>query len=155
MRINHIVMVLLAATLAAGCGNSSPTAPTANLSLSGSWAGIPRDSSISMGGGGSMGEAAMGTMTWSLLQVGDVVTGPVTFSGMQGRLPATFTGKMTGDTLSFSLNMPDDTMFSGCEAKATGTARLNAAGSSMTGTYAGANDCTGPFTAGTLTVTRR
>ena len=45
------------------------------------------DSSVSMGAGSVMGQTGMGTMTWPLTQAGSTVTGSMSFSGMQGRMP--------------------------------------------------------------------
>ena len=107
-----------------------------------------------MGAGRLMGQAGMGTMTWPLTQSGFTVTGSMNFSGMQGRRSGSFSGTMSGDEMTFTMDMPIDSMMSsGCTARATGTARVN--GTTMTGTYSGSNSCTGSFANGQMTMTRR
>jgi hypothetical protein len=126
--------------------------------MAGTWAGIGLDSSGSMGAGSMMGQTDMGTMTWQLTQNGSTVTGPMSFSGagMQGRMPGSFLGTMSGDDMSFTMDMPSSSMMSsGCSSRATGTAHVNRTTMTMTGTYSGSNSCSGAYTNGQLTMTRR
>ncbi len=113
-----------------------------------------------MGAGSMMGQADMGTMTWQLTQNGSTVTGPMSFSdsGMQGRTPGSFQGTMSGDDMTFTMDMATGSMMSsGCWSKATGTAHVNrmTMPMTMTGTYNGTNSCSGAFTGGQMTMTRR
>ena len=151
----------LLASLAAACGGNasmSPSVSTASASMAGTWVGIASDSSSSIGAGSMMGQADMGTMTWQLSENGPTETGPMTFSGsgMQGRTPGTFVGTMSGDDMSFAMDMPSNSMMStGCSSRATGTAHVNRTTMTMTGTYSGSNSCSGSYTGGQVTMTRR
>ena len=154
--MKQVFAVVLLSCFAAACGDSSPTAPTASTSMTGTWAGSASDSSTSMGTGSLMGQAGMGTMTWPLTQSGSTVTGSMSFAGMQGRTPGAFSGMMSGDEMTFTMDMPMASMMSsGCTARATGTARVDGAKMTMTGTYGGSNSCTGAFTNGQMMMTRR
>ncbi len=159
--MKKVCAVVLLTWLATACDGSSSTAPsgsTASASMAGAWAGVGSDSSISMGAGSMMGQADMGTMTWQLTENGSAVTGSMSFSGsgMQGRLPGSFLGTMSGDDMTFTMDMPTSSMMSsGCSARATGTAHVNRATMTMTGTYSGANSCSGAFATGQVTMTRR
>ena len=107
-----------------------------------------------MGAGSMMGQAGLGAMTWQLTQSGSTVTGSMSFSGMQGGRPGSFSGTMSGDDMTLTMDLPSGSMMSsGCSARATGTARVS--GTTMTGTYGGSNSCTGAFTNGQMTMTRR
>src|SRR5512144_51062 len=123
--------VVLLTLLAAACGGNSSTAPSgsmASASVAGTWAGTGTDSSNSMGAGRMMGQTDMGTMTWQLTQDGSTVTGSMSFSGsaMQGRMPGSFLGTMSGDDMTFTMDMPTSSMMSsGCSSRATGTAHVN------------------------------
>lgn len=150
-----IAVVLL--MCAAACGNSM-TGPSGSMSMAGTWAGSASDSSGSMGAGSLMGQTDMGTMTWPLTQTGATVTGTMQFSGsgMQGRMPGVFSGVMTGDDMTFTMDMPGGSMMSsGCSSRATGTGRVNRTTMTMTGTYIGSHSCTGAYTNGQMTMTRR
>jgi hypothetical protein len=130
----------------------------ASASMAGTWAGTGSDSSSAMGAGGMMGQSDMGTMTWQLTQNGSTVTGPMSFSGsgMQGRMPGSFMGTMSGDDMAFTMDMPTSSMMSsGCSSRATGTAHVDRTTMTMTGTYSGSNSCSGAFAAGQMTMTRR
>ena len=88
-----------------------------------------------MGAGSMMGQADMGSMTWQLTENGSTVTGPMSFSGsgMQGRTPGSFLGTMSGDDMTFAMDMPASSMMSsGCSSRATGTAHVNRATMTMT-----------------------
>ena len=105
-----------------------------------------------------MGQTDMGAMTWRLTQNGSTVTGPMSFSGpgMQGRTAGSFTGTMSGDDMTFTMALPTGSMMSsGCSSTATGTARVNRTTMTMTGPYSGSNSCSGGFTNGQMTMTRR
>ena len=103
-----------------------------------------------------MGQTGMGTMTWPLTQSGSTVTGAMSFGGMQGRSPGAFSGTMSGDDMTFTMDLPNNSMMSpGCTARATGTARVDGSRMTMTGTYSGSNSCTGSFVNGQMTMTRR
>jgi hypothetical protein len=112
-----------------------------------------------MGAGSMMGQAGLGAMTWPLTQSGSTVTGAMNFAGMQGMqggMAGTFSGTMTGDIITFTMDMPLRSMMStGCTAKATGTMQVDGTRMTMTGTYSGSNSCTGIFTSGQMTMTRR
>ena len=128
----------------------------ASTSMNGTWTGSASDSSSAMGAGSLMGQAGIGTLTWPLTQSGSTVTGSMGFSGMQGRMPGAFSGTMSGDEMTFTMDMPINSMMSaGCTARATGMARLNETRMTMTGTYSGSNSCTGSFANGQMTMTRR
>ena len=124
--------------------------------MTGTWSGSASDSSLSMGAGSLMGQTGMGTMTWPLTQSGSTITGVMNFAGMPGRTPGVFMGTMSGDEMTFTMDMPNNSMMSsGCSARSTGTARVNGTRMTMTGTYGGMNSCTGAFTNGQMTMTRR
>lgn len=148
---------VLLASFAAACGGNASMSPSALASVAGTWAGIGSDSSSSMGAGSMMGQTDMGTMTWQLTQNGSTVTGPMSFagSGMQGRMPGSFQGTMSGDDMTFTMDMVTGSMMSsGCSSKATGTGHVNRTTMTMTGTYSGSNSCSGAFTTGQMTMTR-
>lgn len=153
--------VILLTSFAAACGGDPSTGPSgsiASASIAGTWAGIGSDSSSSMGPGSTMGQTGMGTMTWQLTQNGATVTGPMSFSGsgMQGRMSGSFVGTMSGDDMTFTMDMPTGSMMSsGCSSRATGTARVDRTTMTMTGSYGGSNSCSGAFANGQMTMTRR
>ena len=159
--VKNVLVAVLLASFASACGGSattSPSASTASASMAGAWVGIASDSSSSIGAGSMMGQADMGTMTWQLTENGSIETGPMTFSGsgMQGRTPGTLVGTMSGDDMSFAMDMPSSSMMStGCSSRATGTAHVNRTTMTMTGTYSGSNSCSGAYTSGQMTMTRR
>ncbi len=159
--MKNAYLVVLLASFAAACGGSastSPSGPTASTSMAGAWTGIASDSSSSIGAGSMMGQAGMGTMTWQLTENGSIATGPMSFSGsgMQGRMPGTFVGTMSGDDMTFAMDMPTSSMMStGCSSRATGTAHVNRTTMTMTGTYSGSNSCSGAYTGGQMTMNRR
>jgi hypothetical protein len=111
-----------------------------------------------MGAGSMMGQTDMGAMTWQLTQNGPTLTGPMSFSGsgMQGRMPGSFVGTMSGDEMTFTMDMPTNSMMSSvCSSHATGTAHVNRTTMTITGTYGGSNSCSGAFANGQMTMTRR
>jgi hypothetical protein len=159
--VKKALAVVLLTWFAVACGRNSPTAPSgsmASVSMAGTWAGFGSDSSSSTGAGNMMGQTDMGTMTWQLTQNGSTVTGPMSFSGsgMQGRMPGSFLGTMSGDDMTFTMDMPTSSMMSsGCSSRAAGTAHVNRTTMTMTGTYSGSNSCSGAFATGQMTMTRR
>jgi hypothetical protein len=153
--------VVLLTIFAAACGGNSTTTPSAMMTaVSGTWVGTGSDSSSSMGTGSMMGQTGMGTMTWQLTQNGSAVTGSLSFSGMMGMVPGSFSGTMSGEDMTFTMTMPAGSMGnmgammgSSCSAQVTGTSHIN--GSTITCTYSGTNSCTGPFSNGQMTMTHR
>ena len=70
--------------------------------------------------------------------------------------PGTFAGTMSGDDMTFAMDMPSNSMMAtGCSSRATGTAHVNRTTMTMTGTYSGSNSCSGAYTSGQMTMTRR
>ena len=115
---------------------------------------LASDSSSSIGAGSMMGQADMRTMTWQLTGNVSVVTGPMSFSGsgIPGRTPASFVGTMSGDDMTFVMDMPSNSMMSTeCSSRATGTARVNRTTMTIAGTYSGSNSCSGAYTSGQMT----
>ncbi len=134
----------------------TPTATTSQAPATGTWTGTASDSSSGLGAGAMMGQSGMGTVTWQLSQTGSAVTGTMSFSGMQGRMPGSFAGTMSGNDMTFTVDMPNASMMSsGCTARATGTAHLDPTTMTMTCTYSGTNSCSGPFGNGQMNMTRR
>lgn len=126
--------------------------------MAGTWAGSGSDSSSAIVAGSMMGQSEMGAMTWQLTQNGSAVSGSMNFSGtgMQGRMPGTFMGTMSGDDMTFTMDMPTSSMMSsGCSSRATGTAHVDRATMTMTGAYGGSNSCSGTYGSGQMTMTRR
>jgi hypothetical protein len=151
--MQRVFVAILLTGFAMGCG-SSPTAPSTPMMVAGMWSGTASDSSSSMGAGSMMGQAALGTMTWQLTQGGSTVTGSMSFSGMNGGMSGSFSGTISGAEMTFTMDMPMGSMMSsGCSAHSTGAAHVD--GTTMTGTYSGSNACTGAFTNGQMTMTRR
>lgn len=156
----------LLALVSVGCGGSSPTSPSmmsnssgptmSQGSVGGTWSGTASDSSSVLGAGAMMGQAGMGAPTWQLSQTGTTVTGTMSFGGMQGHMPGTLTGTMSGNDMTFTIDMPNTSMMtSGCTARATGTAHLDPATMTLTCAYAGTNSCSGPFGNGQMVMMRR
>lgn len=158
--MKYAPIVLLLTSLAAACGGNSPMAPSsaasASASAAGTWVGSASDSSSSLGPGSMMGQAGMGTMTWQLSQSGSTVTGSMGFAGSQGMMAGSFSGTMSGEDMTFTMDLPAGSMMSsGCTSHATGTAHVPGTAGTMTGTYTGSNSCTGAFTSGQMTMARR
>jgi len=73
-----------------------------------------------------MGQAGMGTMTLQLVQNGSNVTGSMAFAGAGNMMRGTFTGTMSGEDMTFTMNLPTGSMMSGsCSAQTNGTAHMN------------------------------
>ena len=128
------------------------------MSATGAWSGTSTDSTTpALGNGGMMGQAGMGTMTLQLTQNGANVTGTMSFSGMASNMmQGTFAGTMSGEDMTFTMNLPTGSMMSGsCSAQTSGTAHMNGTGITMTGTYSGTNSCTGAFNNGQMTMNRK
>jgi hypothetical protein len=157
--MNKALIVIVLTSFAAACGTTSSTAPSSSTaSMAGTWAGTASDSSSTMGTGSMMGQVDMGAMTWQLSQSGSTVTGSMSFagSGMQNRMPGTFKGTMSGDDITFTMEMPAGSMMSAaCQSTATGTGHVNRTTMIMTGTYTGTNVCTGMYTGGQTWMTHR
>lgn len=163
----RVAAVGVIAMVAVGCGGSSPVSPSmmatgttttmaSSSNISGTWSGTASDSSTTLGPGAMMGQSGMGTPTWQLSQSGTMVTGTMAFGGMQGRMPGTMTGTMSGNDMTFTIDMPSNSMMTaGCTARATGTARFDPATMTLTCTYAGTNSCSGPFGNGQMAMSRR
>jgi hypothetical protein len=66
----------------------------------------------------------------------------------------TLSGTLSGTTLAFTVAVPAGGVSDspGCTVSLTGTAAVS--GATITGTYTGANSCTGAFTDGQLTLTK-
>lgn len=156
--VKTLTTVVLLGVLMAACGGSSPTAAGSAIAATGTWSGTSTDSTTaSLGAGGMMGQAGMGTMNWQLTQNGSNVTGTMSFSGVPGSaMPGTISGTMSGQDMTFTMDMPVGSMMSGtCSAHATGTAHMDGAAMTMTASYSGTNSCAGPFTNGQMTMSRR
>lgn len=131
---------MLAACASGGDGGPSPGP---SISLTGAWTGAASDSS------------GPGKMTWQLQQSGDSVSGTVTMTdtetGESGQ--GTLSGTVSGSDLSFTLRVPVGGFsgpYASCSSEVTGRAQFGA--SSITGTYAGTNSCSGYISSGQLTL---
>jgi hypothetical protein len=152
--------VALLGLFTAACGGSStaPTNPGPAVAVTGTWSGTATDSTTAaLGAGGMMGQAGMGAMTWQLTQNGSNVAGTMGFSGMSSSgMRGTLSGTMSGEDMTFTMDLPVGSMMSStCSAHSTGTAHMDGAAMTMTGGYSGTNSCTGSFTGGQLTMSRR
>jgi hypothetical protein len=174
MRLSHVSLILVFATLFAACGGSTstPTSPTSMVStpgiptgastVAGTWVGTAADSSgTTMGmSTGSMGMGmpggSMGTMTWQMTQTGGTFTGTVSFANYHGNSPMQVSGTMNGKTGTFTMTMPSGTMpMAGCSGQAAGTFDMDDMMVKMTGSYTGSTSCTGPFDHGQMTMNRQ
>jgi len=103
--------------------------------------------------GGMMSGMMSGKMTWQMTQNGANVTGDMELSGFKGTGRMTISGTITGQTMTFTMNIPAGGMPEpGCAASGNGTAQMN--GNTMTGTYSGANTCSGAFANGRVMLSR-
>lgn len=142
--------------VACGGGAATSPSPTPATTVSGTWTGNASDSTTATAPGGMMGQAGMGNMTWQLIQNGNAVTGSMMFSGMPNGMSGRFNGTMGADDMTFTMDMPMGTMMSGgCTATVRGTAHLDRATMTMTGTYSGSNSCSGTFADGQMNMSRR
>ena len=151
-------LALFLAAIVAGCGGSgSSTGPTGSGSITGyagTWVGSMSESGGAMMGSGTMGGMMTGQATWQMTQTGANVTGSMDMSGFRGTGQMAITGTISGQTMTFTMNIPAGGMpDAGCVAKGNGTAQMN--GNTMTGTYSGSNTCSGPFSNGQITLSRK
>lgn len=148
-------IVLLAALLSAACGNGSgtPMSPSVGGTMTGTWVGTSSDSTGSMMGAG-LTSAMVASTTWTLTQTGNVFNGTMQFPGHMGG-GMTVSGTINGHSGTFTMTMAAGSMMSGaCVATANGTFDMDDMMSSWSGTYNGANSCTGPFDHGVMSMHR-
>jgi len=140
-----LVTILTAECGGTGGGGSTPTAPTTSVNLTGTFAGNATDSSGS------------GRFTWQLTQFGSTVSGPISFTAPERGITGngSITGTLFGTTLTFSITIPEGGAFpfSTCSVTSDGTA-TDVSNDRIPATYTGTNSCSGPFTDGTVTLTR-
>jgi hypothetical protein len=154
--------ILFLAVFVAGCGGSGssmgPTDPGSMANYAGTWGG-----SMSESGGATMGSGTMGglmrgmmagQMTWQMTQTDANAAGSMEMSAFQGTGRMAISGTISGQTMTFTMNIPAGGMPEpGCAATGNGTAHMN--GNTMTGTYSGSNSCSGAFSNGQFTLSRR
>lgn len=154
MRVVLAVLGTVAALTAGGCGGSSPTSPTASATMSGSWVGSTSDSSGSMMGAG-LSSSMAANATWAITQTANNISGTMQFAGYQGGM-ARLSGTVNRHTGTFTMTMPiGSMMMATCSATASGTFDMDDSMMQLHGTYNGSNTCSGPFTDGQLSFTRR
>lgn len=149
-----IVAATVLSVLTVSCG-SSPAVPSDSRSLNGAWSGMGVDSQGAT------------TVTWALTQTGAAVSGTVktqavdpndgSCNSCHRNKTGTISGTMAGTTLTMTMffaagGAGDPTP--ACTATLTGTATTIAA-NQLTGSYAGADSCEGPFVDGTLAMARQ
>ncbi len=149
--------VLFLAAVVAGCGgggnSAGPTDASSLTGYAGTWVGSMSESGGAMMGSGTMGGMMSGQVTWHMTQTGANVQGDMDMSGFRGTGRMAITGTITGQTMTFTMNIPAGGMpDAGCAASGTGTAQMN--GNAMTGTYSGSNTCSGAFTNGKIKFSR-
>jgi hypothetical protein len=148
-----VILTLIAISIA-GCGESrvdnsggNPTSPTPStaLNLSGTWAGT------------GTYFTGPGTLTWTITQNGNNITGPIRVAATSGSITinGTSQGTLTGTTLSATWTIPTGgvTGFPNC----SGTFNVNASDvttNRIAGTYAGISACLGEVSSGTFTITK-
>ena len=140
-------VIALATSLGvAGLGCGTPTEPSDGpANLTGVWDGSASDSS------------GPGRMSWQITQSGGSFSGTLTMldedNGINGR--GSVSGSVSGASIQFSISIPVggfDGSFAPCAADASGSGA--ASSSTITGSYAGGNSCTGAVTSGQLTLTK-
>ena len=155
----------MAAMLLSGCGSGQPlsgmgTTPVTGSSaapFTGTWVGSLSESNGSMMGSRAMGSMMNGAMaghaTWNLSEDGTSVTGYMDLAPLGGTGRMQMTGAANGNSWTVSMTIPAGMMgdASACSSTAVGTCQVS--GTTMTGSYSGANSCAGPFN-GALTMTR-
>ena len=156
--MGKVGFVLVLATVLAGCsggGNSSsPTDAGSQTGYAGMWTGSMAESGGSMMGSGIMGGMMSGQMTWQMTQTGTNVTGAMEMTGLKGTGQMMISGTIAGQTMTFTMNIPAGGMpESRCAATGNGTAQMN--GNTLTGTYSGSNTCSGAFSNGQFTLSRK
>jgi hypothetical protein len=130
-----------------GCerARSTPLEPSPPDTLTGRWVGEISDSS---------GPAQT---TWQIVRTGASIAGTVTFIDVATEFQArgTVAGTLEGTQLRFQVHVATgafDSPFSNCTADILGDASVTPA--AIDGTYGGDNSCTGPITAGQLSLTK-
>ena len=132
---------LLCPVLVAGACSS----PTQLPNLTGTWKGTSTDSSEG------------GQHIWTLTQSGNAVTGTATIIGSRTGFQATgpVNGTLTGQAFAFSFTLTFAAPFQFCTAFASGTLHVTN-NTVLDGSYTGGNSCEGgPFTTGTVTLTKQ
>ena len=143
------ISLLVVSLAAVGCSDSnSPASPDSTLNIQGSWAGpvAVNDSTA--------------RMTWTLVQNGTSLTGPVTLALTSGvvLMNGMFNGTLTGASLTGTITVTPG----GIPVYPTCTGQLNATMNATLGpvsTLAGpvtlvSSTCTVPFTSNVVTLTR-
>jgi hypothetical protein len=98
--------------------------------------------------------AMMASTTWTVAQTGNAFNGTMQFPGRMGP-GMTVSGTINGHSGTFTMTMAAGSMMSGaCVATANGTFDMDDMMSSWSGTYTGANSCTGPFDHGVMSMRR-
>lgn len=154
MRICKTI-VLFVALLGSACasGSVTPTGPSGGGSVTGTWVGTASDSTGSMMGAG-LTSAMMASTTWTVTQTGNAFNGTMQFPGHMGP-GMTVSGTINGHSGTFTMTMAAGSMMSGaCVATANGTFDMDDMMSNWSGTYTGANSCTGPFDHGVMSMHR-
>ena len=153
-----IVSTTALTVLAISCAGSpaAPAAPSSQpIAFAGTWNGAGVDSQGAT------------TVTWSLTQTGASVSGTVATQAVDpndgscnschrnksGAVSGTISGTKLTLTMFFAAGGSDDPT-PACSATVTGTASSTGEGA-LAGEYSGADTCEGPFTNGTLTMTRQ
>lgn len=147
MKVIRIFALLAIGSAYVGCGSSNaPSTAPVGLSLNGTFSGAANDNS------------GPGILTWVIIQSGNNVSGPLTFSNS----PPTITGRGTANgtlnstTLTFNLAVPAGGLpdpYGTCSIALSGTAN-NVTNTTITGTYSGNNSCSGAITNGSFTLTK-
>jgi len=162
--MRFLVALTLSAALVAACTGSAsmPTGPTmtpsgspaAGATIAGTWVGTSADSSGTMMGTG-MSQSMMANMTWQLTQSGNTFTGAMQFPGSSDSAIMSVSGTINGNT-AVNMKMEVGGMMMGtCTAVATGTFDMDELMTQIHGSYEGSNSCTGAFTRGQVSMTRR
>lgn len=96
-------------------------------------------------------------MSWQLTQTDASFSGTVTMTdtgtGLNGR--GSVSGTASGSSIRFSINVAAggfDSPYASCTASIAGDGQASA--SSITGTYAGSNSCSGAISSGQLTLNK-
>jgi hypothetical protein len=137
-----------------------PAAQAPAIDLTGTWKGTGTDFWVNRSVADGM------NVTWVLTQTGSLVTGTITSAPLdpndgscsschRGKT-GTITGSVSGGALSVVMDFPGRAgeITPHCAVNFTGTAAA-IAGMTFTTLYTGVDSCEGPFTNGTLTMTRQ
>lgn len=153
------VSILFVGTLAFTTLAATPAVHAATINLSGTWTGTGTDYWENANAADGM------IVTWVLTQTGTAVSGTVrttslnpndgTCSSCHRDKTGTLSGTVSGSTLSLAMRFPghNGEVTSLCTVAFDGTAA--AADLSLTMSYTGADSCEGPFTAGSLPLSRQ